>query len=282
MAHTLVNLLPEPLPPAGRPRTLRARWRRALAAAGLLVLAMLVSSAPALAAEPAVGMDSCTTCHNQLPANSKMAGRHADFAGSVHDRAGVRCNACHGGDPAAAVADKAHKGVLPASDARSRVHFKAIPETCGGCHTAQKRAFLTSHHYQKLETTGKGPNCVTCHGSMATRVLAPDQVREFCITCHNPRLGVLPEKPYEAATTLTLLRQTAVLVKWAEEFAAATPEPQRAAAHAEVERAVTEMAMARGAWHTFNLEQVRSHADAATQSAIASRKPQLPGSPGGR
>ncbi|MDH5527802.1 MAG: hypothetical protein OEY97_10905 [Nitrospirota bacterium] len=232
----------------------------------MLLAFLLLVAAPwggiALAAE-----DGCAGCHDGLKSGA-MAGRHADYRGSVHERAGVGCDSCHGGNPRAADKVDAHKGVMPAADKTSRIHFQNVPETCGACHKGQRRGFVTSRHYRELESTGQGPNCVTCHGSMATRVMGVDTIEQFCIVCHNPKRGIAPEKPWEAATALTLMDQADTLTRWAGEFAElAGKKPPPA-----LDTARRELAAARTVWHTFDLEQVRAHARKASAAAVEARE----------
>ena len=49
-----------------------------------------------------------------------------------------------------------------------------------------------------LQRSGKGPNCETCHGSMATTVLTYGNLDETCSLCHG--------KPEQAAKALSLIR----------------------------------------------------------------------------
>jgi hypothetical protein len=42
---------------------------------------------------------------------------------------------------------------------------KEIPQFCGKCHIGIKDNYLESGHGKALMTTGRGPNCVTCHHS---------------------------------------------------------------------------------------------------------------------
>jgi hypothetical protein len=63
-----------------------------------------------------------------------------------------------------------------------------------------------------LETQGKGPDCVTCHGSMVTTVLSPDNVAAVCERCHNERMGVFPYIPHKARAVLLLLKESRALL----------------------------------------------------------------------
>src|ERR1019366_2504565 len=118
----------------------------------------------------------------------------ADWSQSVHAKAGISCEACHGGNPLAKDAAEAHKGLKPSTDPMSPVYFTHIPATCGTCHAAEFKAFQKSAHFKELESSGRGPNCVSCHGSMANRILAPRDLELTCNLCHR--------KPTQASATM--------------------------------------------------------------------------------
>ncbi len=144
---------------------------------------------PALGAGP----DGCSTCHATAPETRTTAHTYADWKTSVHGKAGIGCQACHGGDASASVKAAAHQGMRPSKDSASVVYFTRIPETCGACHAAEYSAFRKSRHAAELSRTGKGPNCVTCHGSMASRVIEARDMEMTCTLCHRK-----PTKAYAA------------------------------------------------------------------------------------
>jgi len=217
--------------------------------------------------------NACIDCHQNLPPGTRISTRHLDFIGSIHDRAGVVCSECHGGDPAGADKESAHQGVLPAADANSRIYFRTIPNTCGRCHQAELAAFTKSRHYAQLETTGRGPNCVTCHGSMATHVLKAADVEGFCVVCHNQRLGILPGKPAQAEATLRMMDAARTLLEWGRDFAAAAKAKgtDTTAAEAEFAAGARELGEAGRAWHTFDLPGIQGHLDRAVVAAEAGK-----------
>lgn len=156
--------------------------------------------------------NSCVVCHAKLSGSSFVGVKSHSWKGSVHEKHGVTCDKCHGGDPRAQGQNEAHAGVFGSSDNRSTVYFKNIPTTCGKCHGAEFYKFAQSLHYKKLESEGKGPECVTCHGSMATSILTPDTITAVCERCHNSRMGVFPYVPEKAKAVLLLLRQSSALL----------------------------------------------------------------------
>ncbi|MBI4376173.1 MAG: hypothetical protein HY549_06945 [Elusimicrobia bacterium] len=126
---------------------------------------------------------SCIGCHktveHQVTAHSFM-----DWQNSAHGKAEIGCHYCHGGNPALPGKAEAHQGLRPSSDPRSPVYFTQVPRTCGSCHDAEFKAFRASSHSKELRRAGRGPNCVTCHGSMANHVMAARELEATCTLCH--------------------------------------------------------------------------------------------------
>ncbi|MEK7475048.1 MAG: hypothetical protein AAB152_05375 [Candidatus Coatesbacteria bacterium] len=155
-------------------------------------------SGPAAAGKTAGGGGSCAECHRGLKGPDDLKHTYPDWKRSVHAAAGVGCEACHGGDPVKTGREAAHAGVLPSSQPGSPVYFTVIPKTCGVCHAKELAAFRRSVHYRELQTSGRGPNCVTCHGAMASRVLEPKTMEMTCTLCHRR-----PTQAYAARMSLT-------------------------------------------------------------------------------
>lgn len=148
-------------------------------------LAVLVLSSAYLTQ---VGAENgCVDCHESADFYArypKLYRYFQDWKDSPHGRAGVTCDDCHGGDPAAATTEQAHRGVLVMTDKRSLLYNKAEPETCGRCHVDKKNQFLESKHYAALMEDRAAPTCTTCHPAMNQR---PDYrfiVLNACRTCH--------------------------------------------------------------------------------------------------
>lgn len=133
---------------------------------------------------PSSAADGCAACHARAPETRTTAHTYADWKTSVHGNAGIGCQACHGGDAAASGKAAAHKDMRPSGDPGSVVYFTRIPETCGACHEAEYSAFKKSRHASELARSGKGPNCVTCHGSMASRIIDARDMEMTCTLCH--------------------------------------------------------------------------------------------------
>jgi hypothetical protein len=230
-----------------------ARIDCALACALVLCGALLVSP-PATAQE----RNSCVQCHSRLPASSFVGVKSHGWRGSVHQKHGVTCDKCHGGDPLAPDKGKAHAGVVGSSDPQSPVYYKKIPATCGKCHGAEFYKFTQSRHYKILESTGRGPECVTCHGSMVTSILTPDTVAAVCERCHNARMGVFPYVPQKAKAVLLLLRESSALLD-------ANIRLGRGKT-AAVREAKTSLHSAMLDWHKFDLDSITAYLQEAYHS----------------
>ncbi len=105
-------------------------------------------------------VDVCIECH----ASEKMAPTLRDIPQkwqmSIHYLHNVSCHDCHGGDPMdPAMAMSPQRGFVGAPK------YRDVPEFCGKCHVGILKNYLESGHGKALKSSGKGPNCVTCHGS---------------------------------------------------------------------------------------------------------------------
>jgi hypothetical protein len=224
----------------------------------VLVCALFLCNAflfppPANAADDKKTWNSCVACHSQLPGSGFVAVKSHGWTGSIHQKHGVTCDKCHGGDPRAPKQKEAHAGVLGSNDPRSAVYFKNIPSTCGKCHGAEFYKFTQSVHYQRLESEGKGPECVTCHGSMVTSILTPDTIAAVCERCHNARMGVFPYVPQKAKAVLLLLRESTALI----DADVKLHRPAEGTEHARALRdARSSLHSARLDWHKFDLDTV--------------------------
>lgn len=181
-------------------RLIRMLPRQGLACALALALGGLASAAP-----PA---DSCRDCHKDPKfrvQNKKIYDYYQEWKGSPHDLAGLSCTACHGGDSSKDTKEAAHAGILPQSDPNSPFHYKNIPKTCGSCHSEILERFVKSRHYAQLTESGRGPSCITCHGSLDSRAYPMTIVDRACSTCHNKESGNHPEIVEQAREILARL-----------------------------------------------------------------------------
>ena len=227
----------------------------------ILVLAVMVGfgSAPRYAAAKAQKpktdemKNQCVECHknDKVKKNEYVSHSFADWAQSPHGKSGVTCEACHGGQPTETDAAKAHLGVLRSTQSDSPVFYKNLPETCGKCHTDEKTAFLQSKHYQRLERTGKGPTCTTCHGVMKGTILTSKDLDQTCNLCHS--------KPAGAQDTLLLMSQSKELLEIADETVASLKAQGKTVGNLEKELAAGHESLnkAEHEWHTFDLKRVK-------------------------
>ena len=222
----------------------------------ILSCSALIFSASANAAKNEKMENSCVHCHSQLPGSSFVGLKSHSWTGSIHQKHGVTCDKCHGGNPHAVEEKEAHAGVLGSSDPKSAVYYKNIPSTCGKCHGAEFYKFTQSLHYKMLESTGKGPACVTCHGSMVTSVLTPDTVAAVCEQCHNGRMGIFPYVPQKAKAVLLLLKESKDLLD-ADEKLYHPREGTENARHMRDAR--SSLHSARVDWHKFDLDTITGH-----------------------
>ncbi len=216
----------------------------------------LFFSVRASAATSGTPVNSCVRCHSHLPGSSFVGAKSHSWSGSVHQKHGVTCDKCHGGNPRAAEEGAAHAGVVGSSDPASPVYYKNIPSTCGKCHGAEYYKFTQSLHYKRLEAAGRGPECVTCHGSMVTSILTPDTIAAVCEQCHNERMGIFPYIPQKAKAVLLLLKESAALLKADERLSHAAEGTAQAR---DLRDARSSLHSARLDWHKFDLDTITAH-----------------------
>lgn len=192
--------------------------------------------------------NQCVACHAKLTAPQfKMLGHNfADWKKSVHAKNKITCEACHGGDPSATDPVKAHQGILPSKDEKSSVYFQNVPKTCGRCHAGEFAEFQKSVHYKMLQRSGKGPNCQTCHGSMATMVLTYGDLDRTCSLCHG--------KPTQAAKALSLIRSAKNILDLYQKKHP-SEKKQLALFHERYQKIQRE-------WHSFDVDFVTSESEA--------------------
>jgi hypothetical protein len=266
--------------PAGRRGNIRAPFHlsfetsiggeRAMLAnlARTLVVAAFVVAAPQLGWSQAAGAGQCAACHARLPGGSSAGHGFAAWRGSPHAAAGVGCEACHGGDASASDREAAHRGIRRSSDRTSPVYFTQVPVTCGRCHAAELAYFRSSVHFARLTSDGRGPNCVTCHGSMATSLLSPEQMLRTCTACHTPGGAAPPEKPRESAQVLALVRAETMLFDVVSASAVGNA-PGATRARANLEQARRHLGAAAEVWHGFRVDSAAQRLSAAREDIAA-------------
>jgi len=194
--------------------------------------------------------NNCVTCHQGLAPSVNRAHDFDEWRKSTHAQQGVNCEKCHGGNPTETDLKKAHEGIVKSNQSKSPLYFSRIPETCGKCHAAELDEFKKSYHYRELKRSGHGPNCITCHGSMATSIPKAKQLEQNCSLCHAQR-----QIASEALVTLNLAGSSLEIwektLQEAKTVGVASAEQEKGLlaqkkAYAEVQRK----------WHSFNLTEV--------------------------
>jgi len=180
-----------------------------------ICLLSLVIQAPAawghgslqgLAGKPRVERIDCLICHaapTMKPAYREVV---PQWRKSVHYRNGIACNDCHGGDP-----NNVALAMSPAKGFVGVPTFKGVMQFCGKCHIDIMKSCCmggarcminvngtpcTNTHCTALMTTGKGPNCVSCHGAHDIQKANINLINpQLCGKCHSYDLA----KPIKAA-----------------------------------------------------------------------------------
>jgi len=181
---------------------------RRIAAALLLSLAV---SGPAAAqpAPPASPKTSCTSCH----ANKDLFEGPAlgiVSASGVHEKYGLSCQDCHGGNPDTSLAGNMEAAMDPdykPNPFRGAPTRTQVPDFCGRCHSDpvymkqylpaprvdQEQEYWTSHHGQQLAAGNtRVATCIDCHGvhgilpvDNPDAPVFPTHVAETCSRCHS-------------------------------------------------------------------------------------------------
>ena len=118
----------------------------------------------------------CIQCHSGQEGD--LGAPVQAWKGSVHDRNGINCHDCHGGDPTDfAMAMSPERGFVGVPE------HAEIPEFCGKCHVGVLEDYQKSAHGQALEAGGA--QCVTCHGSHSVELASLDLINpDSCSRCH--------------------------------------------------------------------------------------------------
>jgi len=185
-----------------RRRGRRERFVLLVLAATAFAVGAVTSGAAAQPGGAAAKSSSCFTCHAGLDGN--LLAPTAHWAKDVHAAAGLRCDACHGGDP---TTDDPEASMSPAKGFRKSPTRLEVGDFCARCHSDanymkrfnpqarvdQLAEYRTSVH-GKLNASGDPTpaTCTDCHGAHGVRpVSSPDSpvyaanVPETCSRCHS-------------------------------------------------------------------------------------------------
>jgi predicted CXXCH cytochrome family protein len=144
--------------------------------------------------------DSCIDCHKEM--EEELLAPVEGFKTDVHQRYGLTCTSCHGGNSEEEDIEMAKDSTFKGSPKRSD-----IPEYCGECHSNsnymrnfnpsmrvdQLEIYWTSEHGQLLKKGDtKTAVCIDCHGTHgileATHPRAlvfPWNIPDMCGRCHS-------------------------------------------------------------------------------------------------
>jgi hypothetical protein len=172
--------------------------------------ALAIAMAVFVYATPAAKADTCIDCHsdpNFAVTKKKLYDYFREWQNSIHAQEDVSCADCHGGDPTAKKKEAAHVVTFKGkkSGVADATNFAHVPETCGSCHEEKYDAYVRSHHYKLMldkKQVQKGPNCVTCHGSLNAVALNVTSVGETCALCHSKEKDNHPDVPAKAEALL--------------------------------------------------------------------------------
>jgi mono/diheme cytochrome c family protein len=179
-------------------------------------------------AAPAASANSCMACHQRSGDESSRL-----FAGSVHARRGLTCDACHGGDAKAQEKQAAHAANFVGKP--SAVEQVTV---CGACHAQPSADFKASLHFPKNFETPR-VTCGDCHGAHTVGSASRDfSFAVFCTNCHG--LEYLPELPASLRQLLQIAdaenRAVARFRAWGRE-----PSGELMAARREVRRRIGDL-----------------------------------------
>jgi predicted CXXCH cytochrome family protein len=128
-----------------------------------------------------VQKDVCIECHSSEMMKPEDRDIPRKWETSWHFQNGISCHNCHGGDPKdAADAMSPQRGYVGSPK------YSQVPEFCGKCHAGILKNFQESGHGKALKSSGKGPNCVTCHDSHTVQKASINIINEqLCTRCHS-------------------------------------------------------------------------------------------------
>lgn len=123
----------------------------------------------------------CIECHSSEKMKPAFLTIAEEWKASWHALHGIACHDCHGGDPKdPSMSMSPHRGFV------GTPKYAEVPEFCGKCHIGILKHYLESDHGEALRTSGKGPNCVTCHGSHNIQKANIEIINEQrCSKCHS-------------------------------------------------------------------------------------------------
>jgi predicted CXXCH cytochrome family protein len=146
--------------------------------------------------------NSCVDCHKDRP-EATLSAPVTETQNDVHERRGLSCVSCHGGD--ARQSDQ-KRAMDPAKGFVGKPQPGAVASFCGKCHSNadfmktynpalrvdQEAEYRTSVHSKRISEGDRRPaTCISCHGSHGVRAVKdtnspvyPTRVADTCGRCH--------------------------------------------------------------------------------------------------
>ena len=228
--------------------------------------ALLTISAPASAQQ-----SLCADCHFANAGGPNPIHLH-EWDLSAHGRAGVGCEACHGGNPRTVESFLAHQMIVRGHGLENPVNRRNLPATCGKCHSGPYTEFQSSRHYLLLRNGDPAaPSCSTCHGDVAAYLLSPKGLESECNGCHGR--GKKQERAEYAPNARYLLqatRDTRALLDSARSLIKRVTDPKmRESLQYDYEQAAVPLQEAAHAGHSFVFDKVEERLGVAMARAEA-------------
>ncbi|MDD5473684.1 MAG: cytochrome c3 family protein [Candidatus Methanoperedens sp.] len=206
-------------------------------------------------------------CHEER-VRSLATANYQQWSESLHALKGVTCEACHGGDPAQATKEKAHKNFRNNTDPESPVYYTNVPKTCGKCHSGELANFENSTHFKRLEALKLAPTCTTCHVPHTFTVMNPEDFRTVCGNCHSVYKKVAPyDIPLKAEDMLMKVNKLKFNIEMARQdiFWAKKNGTDVTQAEAYTDNALKTLGGLAPMWHEFNLTHFGDEIDSASK-----------------
>jgi hypothetical protein len=139
--------------------------------------------------------NSCIQCHEF--SGGEMGKPVSLWSGSAHQKQGITCDQCHGGNPDLKMSNLrrlspedlralSKKAMYSVPDFVGAPSGQAQFDLCAKCHPDSAKAYAGSIMGQAYLRSKGGPSCTQCHG--AHRNVIPP-VPESCKSCHKDTTG---------------------------------------------------------------------------------------------
>ncbi|MBF0557560.1 MAG: cytochrome C [Nitrospirae bacterium] len=182
-----------------------------------------------------VEVDACIGCHSSDTMKQEYRWIVENWKSSWHAQNNISCHDCHGGDP-----KDAAMSMSPSRGFIGTPKYAEVPDFCGKCHIGILKNYLESGHGKALKASGRGPVCITCHGTHRIDKASIDIINEqTCTKCHSydrarrmkQALFVVEKKMGDMERDLKTLRSEGIFVDEKERSLFSTQAEFRALFH---------------------------------------------------